>query len=97
MLNRRHRNKEALVYKTKRKAVAGFRILFRILPVIVMSVFFIAAAVYGQEAYPFNKGRSRFSLQAGSTRAFDRNYTSVGIGAGYYVHDGFEAGLDADA
>ncbi|OGW48485.1 MAG: hypothetical protein A2078_15710 [Nitrospirae bacterium GWC2_57_9] len=55
------------------------------------------AAFAAADAYPFNKGSSRFSLQVGSTRAFDRSYTAIGLGAGYYLRDGLELGLDADA
>ncbi len=46
---------------------------------------------------PFSQGMSRFSLQVGTTRAFDRTYTAIGLGAGYYIADGLELGLDGDA
>jgi hypothetical protein len=70
----------------------------RILLVLVLLVLTVPGkAPAGAEAFPFNKGRSRFSLQVSSTSAFDRNYTAVGLGGGYYVKDGLEAGLDGDA
>jgi len=56
-----------------------------------------SAASAANDAYPFDRGRSRFSLQIGNTRAFDRSYTSVGLGFGYYVIDGLELGLEGDA
>lgn len=59
--------------------------------------FLPAAALAGDEAYPFNKGRSRFSVEVSSTRAFNNSYTAVGLGVGYYVIDGLEVGLDGDA
>lgn len=54
-------------------------------------------AFAGSEAFPFSRGRSRVSFQVSSTSAFDRNYTAIGLGAGYYVRDGLEVGLDGDA
>lgn len=60
-------------------------------------VFLPVTALAGPEAYPFNKGRTRFSLEVSSTRAFSNTYTSVGLGVGYFVSDGLEMGLDGDA
>jgi hypothetical protein len=56
-----------------------------------------STSLAGSEAYPFNRGASRLSLQVGSTRAFDTTYTVIGLGAGYFVRDGLELGLDGDA
>jgi hypothetical protein len=75
---------------------------YQYLPVIALAaallVLLLPAAAFAEaEAYPFNKGSSRFSLQVGSTRAFDTTYTAIGLGAGYYIRDGLEAGLDGDA
>jgi hypothetical protein len=39
----------------------------------------------------------RFSLLAGTGRAFDETHTVVGAGFGYYVLDGLEAGLEYEA
>lgn len=64
---------------------------------ILATLLFTSTASAGSEAYPFNKGRSRISLQLGSTRAFDQSYTAVGLGVGYYVIDGLEFGLEGDA
>ncbi len=60
-------------------------------------MFFSAASARPEEAYPFDKGRPRFSIHAGSTRAFDQSYTAVGLGVGYYVIDGLELGVEGDA
>lgn len=44
----------------------------------------------------FLEGSMRFSLMFGGGRAFDQDYTVFGLGAGYYVIDGLEAGLEAE-
>ncbi len=60
-------------------------------------VLFIATGVHaGPDAYPFSKGSARLSLLVGSNTAFDQDYSVIGIGVGYYVTDGLEAGLDAE-
>ncbi len=46
---------------------------------------------------PFNAGSARLSLAFGGATAFDRNYTIFGIGAGYFIADGIEAGLDYES
>lgn len=44
----------------------------------------------------FKQGSMRLGILAGSGSAFDKNYFVFGIGAGYFVRDGIEAGLDAE-
>ena len=46
------------------------------------------------DAGPFRQGSLRMSLVVGSGTAFERNYTVLGLGAGYYAADGLELGLD---
>jgi len=45
----------------------------------------------------FTSGQTRVSVSAGNTRAYNDNYFQIGIGAGYYVLDGLELGLDASS
>src|SRR5437870_805068 len=45
----------------------------------------------------FGQGRSRLSLTAGYASLNDENYAVVGAGAGYYILDGLEAGVDGEA
>ncbi len=56
-----------------------------------------AAAQAGPDARPFSKGSVRLSLVVGNGTAFDRDYTIIGIGGGYYVMDGIELNLEAES
>ncbi len=56
-----------------------------------------AQAASGSGAYPFAAGSARLSLAFGSATAFHQNYTIFGIGGGYFVADGIEAGLDYES
>lgn len=47
-----------------------------------------------RDAGPFSKGRILVSLLLGGAFGGDRNYLILGAGAGYYVVDGLEVGLD---
>ncbi|MDA8139514.1 MAG: hypothetical protein M0036_12760 [Desulfobacteraceae bacterium] len=48
-------------------------------------------------ADPFQAGSLQFSLVAGSGRAFYNDYLVLGVGAGYFLMDGLEIGLDSEA
>ncbi len=65
-------------------------ILLQLLPVAVH-------AESGTSSSPFKEGTARFSVLLGGGTALDQSYTIAGIGGGYYVADGIEIGLDADA
>jgi hypothetical protein len=45
---------------------------------------------------PFAAGSARLSVAFGGATAFDRDYSVFGLGFGYFVADGIEAGLDAE-
>lgn len=45
-------------------------------------------------ADPFSQGSKRGSLILGAGESFDESYVIFGIGAGYYVLDGLEIGLN---
>jgi len=45
-------------------------------------------------ASPFDQGVVSFSVTAGSGRAYNANYTVLGVGVGYYVATGLQLGLD---
>jgi hypothetical protein len=45
----------------------------------------------------FSKGRTRVSATVGTGTAFNDTYTILGLGAGYFLTNGLEAGLDGQA
>ncbi len=59
----------------------------------LVTLAFPAAAAAGG----FDRGAVRIDLGVARGRAFDRDYTIYGLGAGYYVADGIEVGLDYSA
>jgi len=44
----------------------------------------------------FNQGDMSMSILLGNDMAFDRSYTVLGLGYGYYILDGLQAGFDAE-
>lgn len=66
---------------------------------LVMFLIFATVAYPAMDAHadPFGKGSGRLSVIIGSGEAFNDDYTILGVGAGYYVFDGFEIGLDGEA
>jgi hypothetical protein len=69
--------------------------------VIIMFAFLLivnlSASVPDIQADPFKKGSRRVSIAAGSGRMFSNDYIIIGLGAGYYVLNGLELGLDGEA
>lgn len=59
-------------------------------------MFASAARAEAGDAGPFHQGSLRMSLIVGSGTVFDQNYTVLGLGAGYYVADSLEVGLDVE-
>ncbi|MEK6742537.1 MAG: hypothetical protein AABZ15_02955 [Nitrospirota bacterium] len=49
------------------------------------------------DAGPFRQGSVRMSIMIGSGTAFKQDYTILGVGLGYYVADGIEAGVDVES
>jgi hypothetical protein len=45
----------------------------------------------------FARGQTRLSLTAGYGSLNDKDYAVLGLGAGYYLLDGLEAGVDGEA
>ncbi len=67
-----------------------------IMPACLLIVNLFASA-HDIQADPFEKGSLRVSIVVGSGQAFENDYTIIGLGAGYYVKDGLELGLDGEA
>ena len=67
-------------------------IMFACLSIVTLSAFLTDI-----QADPFKKGSRRVSIVAGSGRAFSNDYIIIGLGAGYYVLDDLELGLDGEA
>jgi hypothetical protein len=61
---------------------------------VIVSACGFATAVH---AGPFDQGKMSFSLIAGAGSAFNQNYTVIGAGIDYFVLDGLQLGLDAQA
>ncbi|MFN3198092.1 MAG: hypothetical protein ACE366_06710 [Bradymonadia bacterium] len=58
----------------------------------------LAGVASAQRSTPFDKGRVRLSLGGGSATPLggDTSVIFVGLGAGYFIADGLEIGLDAE-
>lgn len=50
---------------------------------------------WAQAQNGFDRGKTRVSVSAGSSSAYNGNYFQLGVGAGYFIQDGLELGLDA--
>lgn len=71
-----------------------FRNLIRPFLVAPLAAVLMASGLARAES-DFASGKVRLSVSAGSSTAFNETYFQLGIGAGYYVVDGLELGLDA--
>jgi hypothetical protein len=57
----------------------------------------VLASSMSISAAPFDKGSQSLSLVVGSGSSFRENYIIIGGGYGYYLLDGLELGIDAQA
>jgi hypothetical protein len=73
--------------------IAGYAAAGALLLIIMPAALYAAS---GTGTYPFGAGSARLSIAFGGATAFNRNYTIFGIGGGYFIADGIEAGLDAE-
>lgn len=56
---------------------------------------FALLPTWAQAQNGFDSGKVRVSVSAGSSSAYNGNYFQLGLGAGYFIQDGLELGLDA--
>jgi hypothetical protein len=71
----------------------GMLMLLLVLPIAAHAE---SGSVSGSASYPFTRGSARLSIFLGGGTAFNQDYTIFGLGAGYYVADGVEVGLDVE-
>ncbi len=65
---------------------------------LLFIVFVVAAPVQAQVGASWAAaGRTRLSLTAGYVSSHEKDYAVIGAGAGYYLLNGLEAGLDGEA
>jgi hypothetical protein len=64
---------------------------------LAFAFLFLAAVGHAQVGTTYSQGKSRLSLTAGYGSWDDRDYAVIGAGAGYYLLDGLEVGVDGDA
>lgn len=67
---------------------------------ILLSAFLFVGSLFtlvdAIQADPFDQGNLRVSIVIGTGQAYNNDYTIVGLGAGYYVKNGLELGLDGE-
>lgn len=68
---------------------AVFSIILFLLPVTTH-------AASDSAPHPFSAGAARLAVALGGATAFNRDYSVLGMGVGYFLADGIEAGLDAE-
>jgi hypothetical protein len=79
------------------KAIRRNYVLILILFLAGTTLLFSASLSSASDASPFGQGSLRMSIMLGSGRAFQQDYTILGLGLGYYVADGLEAGVDVES
>jgi hypothetical protein len=57
----------------------------------LVATFFSSLAIAQQ---PFTQGSKRVTVIAGAGSSFDENYAILGVGAGYFLTDGLEIGIN---
>lgn len=61
----------------------------------LIAVTLLTASALTHGASNFEQGTTRLSVSAGASSGFQGNNFQLGVGAGYYLYDGLEVGLDA--
>ena len=62
--------------------------------IFILSVALLLTSSLSFAADPFSQGSKRGTLILGAGQSFDESYFILGVGAGYYVLDGLEIGLN---
>ena len=80
----------------KQKLIANYGKLLLHKPVFntVILITALCSSIPGAYAGPFDKDSVTGTLAIGSAHLFTEDYFVIGIGAGYFLTDGFQAGLD---
>lgn len=65
----------------------------RLLKVLIASLILVLPGISSAQGL-FDKGTKRVSVIAGAGRSFNEDYLILGVGAGYYVANGLELGIN---
>jgi len=65
--------------------------------VFIMGIVILSFVISDTYADPFGKGSTRVSFVVGSGYTLDESYVILGLGAGYFIANGLELGLDGQA
>jgi hypothetical protein len=65
-------------------------------PAMLLLMSVAAHAASDSASPPFAAGNARLSIAFGGATAFNQDYSVFGLGAGYFIADGIEVGLDAE-
>jgi hypothetical protein len=71
-------------------------IMHAIIPAMILMLSATAHAASDSASPLFSAGNARLSIAFGGATAFNRDYSVFGLGAGYFVADGIEVGLDVE-
>jgi hypothetical protein len=78
------------------KTLSTIAFMLGMLGVVFMMLMLLPALLHAGSG-TFSAGNARLSIVFGGAVAFDRNYSILGMGGGYFIADGIEVGLDAEA
>ncbi len=65
--------------------------------IVLMALITLTNSAQALVGAAFGQGRTRFSLNGGYGSFNDRSYGVIGLGAGYYVLDGWDVGMSGEA
>jgi hypothetical protein len=69
----------------------------RVARFLLVAAILCPLTTFAQDLSPFKSGRTRVSVQGGIGTSGSKTYGIVGLGAGYFLFDGFEVGVDGEA
>jgi hypothetical protein len=64
--------------------------------ILYLAILTLSLSSMKMNASAFSEGSVSFDIVAGAGQAFNKNYTVLGVGIGYYVAQGLEVGIDIE-